>query len=100
MLIPRFSIRRLLILIACCAPLFVMMAAAWRRELWAAGVVIALLFLVATLFVHAAAFGMAWLLYQLVWQTRVGGPPAGMRGDGRGPGAGTETAAAGEQREG
>ncbi len=61
MLLPRFTIRALLVLITICAVVFVIAGMAIRGQHWAAGVTIGLLSLAFTALVHAAWFGVAWL---------------------------------------
>lgn len=62
MLLPRFTIRALLVLLTICAFLFVIVGMAFRGQHWAWGVTIAMLSLAFTAFVHAAWFGAVWML--------------------------------------
>jgi hypothetical protein len=59
MLIPRFTIRTILAIMALCAVLFVMVGTAFRGQLWGWGIVIGVLSVGLTLLVHAAFFQLA-----------------------------------------
>ena len=65
MLLPRFSIRALLVLLTLCAVAFVILGMAYRGQNWAWGISIGLLSLLVTALVHAAWFGIVWILTQL-----------------------------------
>jgi len=65
MLLPRFSIRVLLIVLTVCAFAFVIVGTAVRGQNWAWGVSLALLSLVLTALVHATWFGIMWLFAQM-----------------------------------
>jgi hypothetical protein len=56
MLLPRFTIRALLVLLTVCAFVFVIAGMAFRGQHWAWGVTIAILSLGCALLVHAAWF--------------------------------------------
>jgi hypothetical protein len=60
MLLPRFTIRTILIVVTICACAFVVVGMAVRGEQWAWGVTIALISLAVTGAVHAAWFGIVW----------------------------------------
>ncbi|NIL98439.1 MAG: hypothetical protein GTO53_11120 [Planctomycetales bacterium] len=90
MLIPRFSIRWLFLLTACFALFSPVLAAGWRGESWAAGVAIAVLFLVVTLIVYAAAFWLAWSLYRVVTPAGGLGARAAVTRDTKEQGAGLD----------
>jgi len=65
MLVPRFSIRTLLIVLTIAAMAAVVAGTAVRGQNWAWGVTIGLASLGLTALVHAAWFGTVWLLAQL-----------------------------------
>ena len=65
MLLPRFSIRVLLVILTVCAFAFVVLGMAVRGQSWAWGVSIGLMSLVITALVHAAWFGVMWLFAQM-----------------------------------
>ena len=75
MLLPRFSIRVLLILLTVCAFAFVIVGTAVRGQNWAWGVSIGLLSLVVTALVHAAWFGVMWLFAQMPTKPKNTGRP-------------------------
>lgn len=58
MLLPRFTIRTILVVVTICALAFVVAGMAVRGEQWAWGVTIALISLGVTGIVHAAWFGI------------------------------------------
>jgi hypothetical protein len=62
MLLPRFTIRTLLVLLTVCAFVFVVVGMAIRGKFWARGVTIGLASLLFTALVHAAWFGVVWLV--------------------------------------
>jgi hypothetical protein len=64
-LLPRFSIRTLLVVVTLFALAFVLPATAVRGETWAWGVTIGLASIFLTALVHAAWFGIVWLFAQL-----------------------------------
>jgi hypothetical protein len=65
MLVPRFTIRALLVLLTVCAVAFVIVGMAFRGQNWAWGVSIGLLSLLVTALVHAAWFGIIWIFAQM-----------------------------------
>lgn len=65
MLLPRFTIRTLLIVVTLGAFASLIIGMAVRGETWAWGVTIGLLSLLFTGLVHAAWFGLVWLLTQM-----------------------------------
>jgi hypothetical protein len=65
MLVPRFTIRALLVLITLCAFAFVIAGFAIRGEHWALAVTIGLASALFTLLIHAAWFGAIWWLSRL-----------------------------------
>ena len=65
MLLPRFTIRALLVMLTVCAFVFVIVGMAFRGQHWAWGVTIGLLSLMFMALVHSAWFGAVWLLSQL-----------------------------------
>ena len=65
MLLPRFTIRALLMLLTVCAFVFVIAGMAVRGQHWAWGITIGILSLAFMLLVHAAWFGAVWTLAQL-----------------------------------
>ena len=62
MLIPRFSLRRLLVFTALCAPACLVLRAAWIGDAWARSVIVGAAFIALTLCVHAAFFALMWPL--------------------------------------
>jgi hypothetical protein len=62
MLLPRFSIRSILSVMAICAVYFLTVGLAIRGSIWAAGVAIALTSLALTALVHAALFGVCYYI--------------------------------------
>jgi hypothetical protein len=62
MLLPRFTIRALLVLLTVCAFIFVIAGMAVRGHHWAWGVTIGILSVGFTLLVHAAWFCAVWVL--------------------------------------
>jgi hypothetical protein len=64
MLLPRFSIRTLLVLLTLGAAASVVIGTAFRGQNWAWGFSIGLLSLVITALVHAAWFSVIWRLTQ------------------------------------
>jgi hypothetical protein len=65
MVLPRFTIRTLLVMLTICAVASVIIGTAFRGQTWAWGVTIGLASLVVTAVVHGAWFGVAWLFAQL-----------------------------------
>jgi len=65
MLVPRFTIRALLVVMTLSAVFFLVVGTAFRGQHWASGVVIGVLSLAVTALVHAALFGLVWLFAQL-----------------------------------
>ncbi len=61
MMIPRFTIRTLLVMLTVCAFLFVIVGLAFRGQHWAWGVTIGMLSLGVTALVHAAWFSLVWV---------------------------------------
>lgn len=75
MLLPRFTIRALLVMLTICAFVFVIAGMAVRGQHWAWGITIGILSLAFTLLVHAAWFSAVWVLAQM--QSRKQEKPAG-----------------------
>ena len=65
MLVPRFTIRALLVMLTISAFAFVIVGMAFRGQNWAWGVSIGLLSLLVTAVVHAAWFGIIWIFAQM-----------------------------------
>jgi hypothetical protein len=65
MLVPRFTIRAMLVVMTFCAVFFLVIGIAFRGQNWAWGIAIGVLSLAVTALVHAACFGMVWLFAQL-----------------------------------
>ena len=65
MLLPRFTIRALLVMLTACAFVFVIAGMAVRGQHWAWGITIGILSVAFTLLVHAAWFGAVWMLAQM-----------------------------------
>jgi hypothetical protein len=83
MLLPRFTIRTLLVILTASAAVFVIVGAAVRGHYWAWGVTIAIFSLLVTAVVHAAWFSVVKLM------SRMSTPPpdvAGLRAAGHLPG--------------
>ncbi len=77
MLVPRFSIRTLLVMLTLGAVAFLIVGMAFRGQHWAWGASIGLFSLLVTALVHAAWFGVIWLFSHLtparnIDQQRVG----------------------------
>ena len=65
MLLPRFTIRTILAVMALCAVLFLLVGTAYRGQTWAWAATIGVLSLAVTALVHAACFGIVWCFAQL-----------------------------------
>jgi hypothetical protein len=65
MLLPRFTIRALLVMLTVCAFVFVIAGMAVRGQHWAWGITIGIASLAFTLMVHAVWFGAVWMLAQV-----------------------------------
>jgi hypothetical protein len=65
MILPRFTIRALMVIITVCAFVFVIAGMAVRGQHWAWGITIGILSVAFTLVVHAAWFGAVWTLAQM-----------------------------------
>ncbi len=65
MLLPRFTIRALLVMLTICAFVFVIAGMAIRGQHWAWGITIGILSLAFTLLVHATWFGAVWMLAKM-----------------------------------
>ena len=65
MLIPRFSIRWILAFTAACGIVLLFARAAWNGQYWSGAVVIGIIFLLLTLLVHGAAFGLLWIVSRI-----------------------------------
>jgi hypothetical protein len=63
-LLPRFSIRTLLGLLTVCAIVFVIAGMAYRGQYWAWGITLGMASLAVAALIHAALFGLVWLLGQ------------------------------------
>jgi hypothetical protein len=70
-LLPRFTIRTLLIILTFCAGVFLILGAALRGHSWAWGVSIGIFSLVVTAVVHAAWFGIASLFARTLTPSQV-----------------------------
>lgn len=64
-LVPRFTIRTLLVMLTVCAVVFVMIGTATRGQYWAWGVTIGILSVIIVAFTHAAWFGIARLFLRM-----------------------------------
>ena len=62
MLLPSFSIRALLLMVTLGAVAFLIVGMAFRGQHWAWGASVALFSLLVTAIVHAAWFGVIWLV--------------------------------------
>lgn len=65
MLLPRFTIRALLVMLTVCALVSVIAGMAYRGQTWAWGVTIGLLSLLVVALVHAAWFGVIWMFARM-----------------------------------
>jgi hypothetical protein len=65
MLVPRFSIRVLLLILTISAIAFLIVGMAFRGQSWAWGASIGIFCVVVTALVHAAWFGVIWLFAQI-----------------------------------
>jgi hypothetical protein len=65
MLIPRFTLRTILVITTVCAGLFLLLGMAVRGEMWAWGAAIGALSLGVAAVVHAACFGIVWCFSRL-----------------------------------
>jgi hypothetical protein len=65
MLLPRFTIRTLLVLLTVCAAVFVMVGTAYRGQSWAWGVTIGIFSLLVTAIVHAVWFSLVKLMSRI-----------------------------------
>ena len=65
MLLPRFTIRALLVALTFFAFVFVIAGMAVRGQHWAWGITIGIVSLAFTFLVHAAWFGLVWTLAQM-----------------------------------
>lgn len=65
MLLPRFTIRALLVMLTVCAFVFVLAGMAVRGQHWAWGITIGIMSLAFTLLVHAVWFSAVWSLAQM-----------------------------------
>jgi hypothetical protein len=65
MLLPRFTIRALLVMLTICAFVFVIAGMAVRGQHWAWGITIGIVSLAVTLLVHAAWFSVVWMLARM-----------------------------------
>ena len=61
MLIPQYSIRRLMGITAVCAVICLIFGLGARGSLWATGASLGLFALAVVMMVHAAFFGLVWL---------------------------------------
>jgi len=66
MLVPRFSIRTLLVMLTVGAVAFLIVGMAYRGQQWAYGASIGLFSVLVTALVHAAWFGVIWLFSHLI----------------------------------
>lgn len=60
MLLPRFTLRTILVAITASALFFVLIGAGYRGQMWAWGAAIGVASLAVTLVVQAALFGFVW----------------------------------------
>ena len=65
MLVPRFTVRTMLVVTALSAVFFLLVGTAFRGQNWAWGVAFGVLSVAVAALVHAACFGMVWLFAQL-----------------------------------
>jgi hypothetical protein len=65
MLLPRFSIRTLLVMLTACAAVVWIVGMAYRGQNWAWGASIGILSLGFVALVHAAWFGLIWLFVKM-----------------------------------
>ena len=65
MLMPRFTIRAMIVMLTICAFVFVIAGLAVRGQHWAWGITIGIVSLAFTFLVHAAWFGLVWTLAQM-----------------------------------
>jgi putative effector of murein hydrolase LrgA (UPF0299 family) len=65
MLVPRFTIRALLVMLTVCAFVFVIAGMAVRGQHWAWGITIGIVSLAFTMLVHAAWFTVVRMLAQM-----------------------------------
>jgi hypothetical protein len=70
--VPRFSIRTLLIVLTFCAFAFVVLGTAYRGQIWAWGVTIGLVSVLVTALAHGTWFGLVWLFAQMTSGRRDG----------------------------
>lgn len=72
MLIPRFTLRWLLLAVAGCAVLFFVLALATRERLWAVALAVPIVALAVVLALHAALFLALWLYSRAedLWRQR------------------------------
>ena len=75
-LIPQFSLRLILGIVAALAVVAFVISTAGRGWAWAAGVSIGLLAIVIAFVVYALLFGVAWLLARLLGRLRSKAPPS------------------------
>jgi hypothetical protein len=66
MLLPRFTIRTLLVICTAFAVVFVMVGTAYRGQYWAWGVTFAIVSVIVTFLVHAAWFWIVSLLARVL----------------------------------
>jgi len=64
MLVPRFTIRAMLVVMTLLAVFFLLVGTAFRGQNWAWGVAIGVVSLAVAALIHAACFGMVWLFAQ------------------------------------
>lgn len=60
MLLPRFTLRTILVVTTVAAVFFVLVGAGYRGQQWAWGAAIGVLSLALAALVHASAFGVVW----------------------------------------
>jgi hypothetical protein len=91
-LVPRFTIRTLLVIITLAAFVFVMIGTATRGQYWAWGVTIGLVSVIITGLAHAAWFGIVWMFMRVshVEPVRAESTPRHL-GDSRAPNAAADT---------
>jgi hypothetical protein len=78
MLLPRFTLRTVLVATAACAVLFLFIGIAYRGENWAWGVAIGILSFAVVAIVQALFFGIVWCFAQ-IFTSRAPAPDSAIR---------------------
>ena len=76
MLIPRFSLRWLLLLTTVCAVFFLIVRMAGQGQHWAVGIVTGVTALALAMLVYGVFFSLAFVLTGLIRRVRPGSPPS------------------------